>query len=107
MDLVNMTDNSPRTITKKCLISKIAKSKHMHPQDVKEIFQDMLDCITDLLNSGDRFEFRDFGIFETVIRKAKIGRNPKRPEQHVPIPERRGVKFTAGKKLKNLVEAHA
>jgi len=49
-------------------------------------------------------EFRDFGVFEVVKRKQKIGRNPKNASVPIIIPERRAVKFTPGKKMKNLIE---
>jgi len=55
------------------------------------------------LSEGDRFEFRDFGVFEVVERKAKIGRNPKSPATSIPIPARRAVKFSPGRKMKQTV----
>ena len=48
-------------------------------------------------------EFRDFGVFEVVTRKSRIGRNPNKPEDTVEIPTRRVVKFKPSKKLKQLV----
>jgi nucleoid DNA-binding protein len=49
-------------------------------------------------------EFRDFGVFEIVERKQKIGRNPKNAAVPIVIPARAAVKFTPGKKMKELVE---
>ena len=34
------------------------------------------------------------------LRKARVGRNPNRPEHDVPIPPRAVVKFKAGKEMK-------
>ncbi len=92
------------TKTKKQLISSIASNTKQHPNDVRVIIQSFLDAITDTLSSGDRLEFRDFGIFEVVTRKKKIGRNPKNASVSIVIPERQAVKFTAGKKMKNEIE---
>lgn len=92
------------TITKKKLISEISRRRGLHPNEVRVIIQSFLDCMTDYLSEGDRLEFRDFGVFEVVKRKQKIGRNPKNAAVPIVIPERRAVKFTPGKKMKNLVE---
>jgi hypothetical protein len=39
-------------------------------------------------------------VFEVQIRKARIGRNPNKPETDVIIPTRAVVKFKSGKVLK-------
>ena len=92
------------TITKKKLIQVISQKRGMHPNDVRNVIQAFLDAMTDFLAEGDRLEFRDFGVFEVVVRKKKIGRNPKNADVPIVIPERRAVKFTPGKKMKDLIE---
>jgi integration host factor subunit beta len=87
------------TATKKKLIHSIAQDKNIHPNDARQIIQAFLDKITKSLAKGDRLEFRDFGIFEVVERKQKIGRNPKKADIPIVIPARLAVKFTAGKKM--------
>ncbi|MBN2478729.1 MAG: integration host factor subunit beta [Parachlamydiales bacterium] len=92
------------TITKKSLIQKIAHKKGIHPNDVRIVVQSFLDEMTESLVHGDRLEFRDFGVFEVVERKQKIGRNPKNPSVPIKIPARKAVKFTPGKKMKKDIE---
>lgn len=92
------------TITKKKLIQMISQSRSVHPNDVRNVVQSFLDAMTDYLAQGDRLEFRDFGIFEIVERKQKIGRNPKNASVPIIIPARLGVKFTPGKKMRKLIE---
>ena len=92
------------TITKKKLINEISRQRGLHPSEVRMVIQSFLDCMTECLSDGDRLEFRDFGVFEVVNRKQKIGRNPKNAAVSIVIPERRAVKFTPGKKMKNLIE---
>jgi integration host factor subunit beta len=92
------------TITKKNLIQKISQKKGMHPNDVRNVIQAFLDAVVDSLALGERLEFRDFGVFEVVERKQKIGRNPKNASVPIIIPARKAVKFTSGKKMKQLVE---
>jgi DNA-binding protein HU-beta/integration host factor subunit alpha len=45
-------------------------------------------------------ELRNFGVFEVKVRKARVGRNPNKPETDVPIPARSMVKFKAGKEMR-------
>jgi len=92
------------TKTKKQLISTIAEKVHKNANDVRIIIQAFLEEIVQSLSQGDRLEFRDFGVFEVVIRKQKIGRNPKNASIGIVIPQRRAVKFTVGKKFKQSVE---
>lgn len=94
------------TITKKSLIQKISQKKGIHPNDVRTVVQSFLDEMIDVLTKGDRLEFRDFGVFEIVERKQKIGRNPKNPSVPITIPARKAVKFTPGKKMKMDIEKH-
>lgn len=92
------------TITKKDLIQQISQSQGVHPNEVRNVIQAFLDAMTQSLARGDRLEFRDFGVFEIVRRKQKIGRNPKNAGVPIIIPERAAVKFTPGKHMKQIVE---
>jgi len=92
------------TMTKKKLINSISQDKGIHPNDVRHVIQAFLDKITDCLSQGERLEFREFGVFEVVERKQKIGRNPKNAAVPIVIPARPAVKFTPGKKMRQVVE---
>jgi len=92
------------TVTKKKLIQNISQNRGMHPNDVRSVIQAFLDAMTDTLSNGDRLEFRDFGVFEVVQRKQKIGRNPKNAAVPILIPARKAVKFTPGKKMRKLID---
>lgn len=99
-----MTNDKKNTMTKKKLINSIAQEKGIHPSDVRQVIQAFLDKMTDSLSSGERLEFRDFGVFEVVKRKQKIGRNPKNASVPIVIPERLAVKFTPGKKMRKRID---
>jgi nucleoid DNA-binding protein len=92
------------TVTKKKLIQVISQKQGVHPNEVRNIIQSFLDTMTDCLAEGDRLEFRDFGVFEVVKRKQKIGRNPKNASVPIVIPSRSAVKFTPGKRMKEVIE---
>jgi integration host factor subunit beta len=92
------------TMTKKKIINTISQDEGIHPNDVRHVIQAFLDTMVDCLSDGLRLEFRDFGIFEIVERKQKIGRNPKKAENPIIIPACLAVKFTPGKKMKKLIK---
>lgn len=92
------------TVTKKKLIHKISQKQGLHPNEVRKVVQAFLDEMSDTLTVGDRLEFRDFGVFEVVERKQKIGRNPKNAAVPIIIPARKAVKFTPGKNMRKKIE---
>jgi nucleoid DNA-binding protein len=66
---------------------------------VKKVIQQFLDEVVNELGKGNRLEFRDFGVFETKLRKARKAQNPKTLEP-VEVPEKRTVKFKVGRLMK-------
>ena len=87
------------TITKKELIDRIADNTGGRRVQVKRVVQRFLDEIIGELGKGNRLEFRDFGVFETKMRKARKAQNPKTLEP-VDVPEKRTVKFKVGRLMK-------
>jgi integration host factor subunit beta len=87
------------TITKKELIDRIADVTQQRRVQVKRIVQQFLDEVINELGQGNRLEFRDFGVFETKLRKARRAQNPK-TLQPVEVPEKRTVKFKVGRLMK-------
>jgi nucleoid DNA-binding protein len=90
-------------MTKRELVNRIAEETELTQQQVYAVIQKMLDAITESLVKGQTIEFRDFGVFEVKTRKARLGRNPNKPENTVPIPPRRIVKFKPGKAMREKV----
>lgn len=88
-------------MTKRELVMRISKETSLTQENVYDVIQKTLDYITEALIQGDHIEFRDFGVFEVCTRKARIGRNPHKPEETVEIPARKVVKFKPGKKMKD------
>src|SRR5438445_6993740 len=87
------------TITKKELIDRIADATGHRRVQVKRVVQQFLDEIIVELGKGNRLEFRDFGVFETKLRKARKAQNPKTLAP-VAVPEKRTVKFKVGRLMK-------
>ena len=71
--------------------------------EVLAIIQKLLDHLSKALAEKKKIELRNFGVFEVKIRKARVGRNPNKPDVDVPIPQRAVVKFKAGKEMRESV----
>lgn len=97
-------DNKLSTLTKRELVLRIADEVDLKQQQVFDVLQKTLDYIGEALLEGRNVEFRDFGVFEIVVRKSRIGRNPNKPENTVRIPERKVVKFKLGRLLKRRLQ---
>jgi integration host factor subunit beta len=87
------------TITKKELINRISEQTQAKRVLVKRIIQAFLDEIMNELCDDNRLEFRDFGVFETRTRAARVAQNPKTLER-VRVPAKRTVKFKMGRQMK-------
>jgi nucleoid DNA-binding protein len=91
------------TLTKRDLVVRISEETGLVQQQVLEVIQKNLDYISEALAKGNDVELRNFGVFEVKIRKARVGRNPNKPETDVPIPARSVVKFKPGKEMREQV----
>ena len=69
----------------------------------EEVVQSIFDAITASLKKGDEVSIAGFGIFSTVKKAARIGRNPKTGEA-VTIAAKTAPKFKPGIALKNAVK---
>ena len=92
------------TITKKDLIDRIADKSGIRRAHVKRSVQDFLDAVTDELASGNRLEFREFGVFEVRQRSARIAQNPKTLER-LKVPAKLTVRFKVGRTMREKLEA--
>ncbi len=94
------------TITKKELVDRIADDLNRNRTryqikrvQVKRVVQRFLDMIIEELARGNRLEFREFGVFESKLRAARMAQNPKTLER-VSVPPKRSVKFKVGRMMK-------
>jgi len=91
------------TLTKKELTDRIADAMKQRRVLVRDIVQQLFDELTAELAKGNRVEFRDFGIFETRVRKPRMAQNPRTLER-VSVPVKCAVKFKAGRLMKEAVQ---
>lgn len=90
------------TMTKRELVIRVANKLGMTQNDVAKIVESVFETISLKLAEGERWELRDFGVFEVKTRASRIGRNPRTGAQ-VPVPERKVVTYRPGKKMKEIV----
>ena len=91
------------TVTKKELVDRIAEQTKTKRVVVKRVVQEFLNEIINELGQGNRLEFRDFGVFETKERAARVAQNPK-TLQRVHVPPKRAVKFKIGRLMKQKLQ---
>jgi integration host factor subunit beta len=96
----SMTSN----LTKREIVLEIYEKTGFPQKEVVATVQMTLDIIMHALAKGRNVELRNFGVLEVQKRKARVGRNPNKPETEVVIPERAVVKFKSGKILKQLIK---
>lgn len=92
------------TTTKREIAERVAQQTGLAQVMVKQVVQLLFDEIVNELAAGNRLEFRDFGVFEVVVRKPRTGRNPKTGEK-VAVPPKRVVTFKMGKVMKEKTAA--
>ena len=97
------TDEEPgTTITQKDLVNRIAEATGETKVVTKNVVQMFLDEIVRELASGNRLEFRDFGVFEVKSRRARRAQNPRTLEK-VAVPPKKVVKFKVGRVMRECV----
>ena len=87
-------------LTKREIVLQIYEETGFPQKEVQTTVQMTLDIIMNALAAGRNVELRNFGVLEVQVRKARVGRNPNKPETEVIIPQRAVVKFKSGKILK-------
>ena len=91
-----------KTVTKKELVHRSAEQTGTTKVVAKDVIQSFLNAIIDELAQGNRLEFREFGVFESRERAARLAQNPRTLEK-VPVPAKRIVKFKVGRLMRKKV----
>ncbi|MCL1920786.1 MAG: integration host factor subunit beta [Kiritimatiellaeota bacterium] len=91
-------------LTKRDLAATVAEKSGLNQFQALQAVQSALDGILDALAKGQHVEFREFGVFNIVTRKARVGRNPNKPQDTFEIPAHRYVKFKPGKRMRERVK---
>ncbi|WP_371378944.1 integration host factor subunit beta [Thalassotalea aquiviva] len=90
-------------MTKSELIENlIDKLDHLSARDVEVAIKEIIEMMSNTLESGDRIEIRGFGSFSLHYRAPRVGRNPKTGES-VELSGKYVPHFKPGKELRERV----
>lgn len=73
--------------------------------DARALVDEVFALIADALAAGSRVKISRFATFSPRAKKARVGRNPKRPEEAAVIAARTIVLFKAMPELKDAINA--
>jgi len=86
------------------LVDAIAKQSGLSKKDAEKALKAFTEVVGDELKAGNKVQLVGFGTFEVSERAAREGRNPQTGET-MKIAASKAPKFSAGKALKDLVNA--
>jgi nucleoid DNA-binding protein len=93
-------------MTKQQFIDSVSTATGQTKAEVDKTLEAILNTAAQALASGERIEFRGFGIFAVKETKARTGRNPRTGES-VTIAASRKASFRPSKELKARLTAPA
>ena len=85
------------------LVAAVAAKTNFTKKDAEAAINAFLATVQGALVKGEKVQLIGFGTFETKKRKAREGRNPRKPGETIKIPASKAVTFKAGKALKDAV----
>jgi len=85
------------------LVAAVADKAGLTKKDAEVAVNSTLAGIEEALVKGEKVQLIGFGTFETRSRKARQGRNPRKPGEVIQIPASTAPVFKAGKALKDAV----
>lgn len=84
------------------IVSTLADKAGITKKEAAAAYDAFVDHVTGALKKGERCAVPGLGSFAVSSRKARTGRNPRTNEQ-ITIPASKGVRFKAGKDLRDAV----
>ncbi len=85
------------------LIAAVAEKTGFTKKDAEAAVNATMASIEETLVAGERVQLIGFGTFEVRQRKARTGRNPRKPGETIEIAASKAPVFKAGKALKDAV----
>ena len=85
------------------LIASVSEKTGFTKKDSEAAVNAFTACVEEALVQGEKVQLIGFGTFETRERKARQGRNPRKPGETIEIAASKAPVFKAGKALKDSV----
>lgn len=90
-------------MTKQDLINAAANAAGVTKKTASEVLEALLTSVTHSLKKGDSVTITGFGTFRVSKRAARVGVNPRNPNEKIKIPAMKLPAFKAGKTLKEAI----
>lgn len=97
-----MAEKKP-TVNKTELVAAIAADTNQSQATVNSVLDSLFQQLADNAAKGTKVTIPGWLSVEQTERAARVGRNP-RTKEEIQIPASKGVKISAGSKLKNAVK---
>lgn len=99
MNRMNVSrETAVMTTTKKDIVQQMSERLEITPAHALRSAEMIFDILADALVEGEYWELRNFGVFKTKERAARMGRNIHTGED-VPIPAYRDLVFKPGREM--------
>ncbi|EEB36391.1 MULTISPECIES: HU family DNA-binding protein [Anaerococcus] len=85
------------------LLVNISEKSGLKKVEAERALNAFIETVTESLQKEEKVQLVGFGTFETRDRKAREGRNPRKPDEVIKIPASKAPVFKAGKTLKEAV----
>lgn len=85
------------------LLMNMSEKSGLKKIDSEKALNAFIETVTEALSNEEKVQLVGFGTFETRARKAREGRNPRKPDEVIKIPASKAPVFKAGKSLKEAV----
>ena len=85
------------------LLINISEKSGLKKVEAERALNAFIETVTESLQKEEKVQLVGFGTFETRDRKAREGRNPRKPDEVIKIPASKAPVFKAGKTLKEAV----
>ena len=85
------------------LLVNISEKSGLKKVEAERALNAFIETVTESLKKEEKVQLVGFGTFETRDRKAREGKNPRKPDEVIKIPASKAPVFKAGKTLKEAV----
>ncbi len=85
------------------LAAIVAEKTGLSKKAAEEAVVATIQGVEEALKKGERVQLIGFGTFEVRERKARTGRNPRKPDEIIEIAASKAPVFKAGKALKDSI----
>jgi DNA-binding protein HU-beta len=86
------------------VVDALASKLQLTKPEAEKLLDGFISVVMEGLRAGQEVSISKFGVFSVQERHARMGVNPRNPQEKIQIPATKVVKFRAGKGLKDAVK---